>query len=113
MECAFDGIKVGAASVKVLADVHSTYATCKSGSATKSARDQPNNIIGCDVCKEIMGKAIDLGESECHTLCKKAGSLDGLCEQACDLIDSECGGGVNCAAKVCGIVKLCSSDIVV
>ena len=29
MECVFDGIKVGAASVAVLADVHTTYSTCK------------------------------------------------------------------------------------
>jgi len=110
ISCVIDGVKVGADVAGVAGQVASVVKVCRAGDIEVAG--DPNGI-GCTLCKSVVQKGIDAGEKECEALCKKAGSLDGLCEKACGLIETECTGSNDCSAKVCGLVKLCSNEGVV
>jgi len=82
---------------------------CMDIKTAPALEDDPNGIA-CDLCKGAVGKGIEAGVTECDNLCKKTGPLDEVCEQACGMIESKCDGSMDCAEKVCGLVKLCGPE---
>ena len=79
------------------------------GMAVEAAQP-PNDDLECQLCEEVMKAAKGKAVEECDKLCKEAGSLAAICDQACtmlkDKVDPE---------TVCKKVKLCptNSSIVV
>merc|ERR1719199_453015 len=94
LECVEDGGEVGLSVIRVGKEVADVVSVCKKGINANIAAAGRNGDL-CDLCKDVMKKGIDAGAS----LCKRApGSLDGLCEQACDYAQTECDGTLDCPA---------------